>query len=183
VQRPFLGIDFYRHVHSGDQWGASGFTNICDILYITGWICTMFALFHMIAAGTRQVGRVILYVQTLFLFPAASSDLVTLLRIPIPEKIFFFWDLFWPLSNCMMLITGIAIAAAGVLKGWKRWVPLITGLWLPVTVIVKVTLPSEYVSIIGGTFSIVLWSMLAWIAFQQDETVLPILAPVPISKT
>jgi len=145
---------------------------------MAGWICTMFALIRMEAAGTKKSGRIILYVQTLFLFVAASSDVVTLFRIPIPQKIFFFWDLFWPISNCMMLATGIVIAVAATLKGWKRWVALITGLWLPVTMIVKFTLPGEYVAIIGGTYSIVLWTMLAWVAFEQNKMPQPALVPV-----
>lgn len=78
----------------------------------------------------------------------------------------------------MMLATGIAIAVAGILKGWKRWVALITGLWLPVTTVVKLTLPFEYMSIIGGTYSIILWTMLAWIAFEPHKTLQPALAPL-----
>jgi hypothetical protein len=177
---PFLGIDFYRNIHADDQWNVSIFTSVCDILYLIGWICTMFALIRIKAAGTKKAGRIILYVQTLFLFVTMSSDVVTLFRIPVPQRIFFFWDLFWPLSNCMMLVTGIAIASAGMLKGWKRWVGLITGLWLPVTMIVRLTLTTEYVFIIGGTYSIVLWMMLAWVAFERYK--IQQAAVVPISQ-
>ena len=180
IGAPFLGIDFYRNIHSGDQWDISIFTSLCDILYMAGWICTMFALIRIKAAGTKKAGRIILYVQTVFLFLAASSDIITLFQIPVPQKLFFFWDLFWPISNCMMLITGIAIGAAGALKGWKRWVPLITGLWLPVTILVKISLSSEYMSLIGGTYSIVLWTMLAWVAFEGYKT--PQVALLPVSK-
>jgi hypothetical protein len=175
IGAPFLGIEFYRNIHSGDQWDISIFTSLCDILYMAGWICTMFALIRIKAAGTKNAGRIILYVQTLFLFVAASSDVVTLFQIPIPHKLFFIWDLFWPISNCMMLVTGIAIAAAGTLKGWRRWVPLVAGLWLPLTIVVKLTFPSEYMAIIGGTYSIVLWTVLAWVAFEQYQAAHPAL--------
>lgn len=89
IGAPFLGIDFYRNMHSVDQWDISVFARVCDILYMTGWICTMFALIRINAAGMKKVGKVILYLQTLFLFVAVSSDLVALLRIPMPQKIFF----------------------------------------------------------------------------------------------
>jgi hypothetical protein len=170
IGAPFLGIDFYRNMHPGDQWGGPILTRIFDILYMTGWICTMFALIRIKAAGTKKVGRNILYTQTFLLFIAASSDIVALIQIPIPANIFFFWDLFWPLSHAMMLITGITIAMAGVLKGWKRWIALIMGFWLPVTMVVKFALSLEYMAIIGGTYSIVLWTIMAWIAFNGHNS-------------
>jgi hypothetical protein len=171
IGAPFLGIDFFRNIHSVDQWDVSVFTRVCDIMYMTGWICTMFALAEMKAAGSKRVGRNIIYTQISFLFIAGMSDVVSLFQIPIPPRIFFFWDLFWPLSNCMMLVTGVAIAAAGVLTGWKRWIPLFMGLWLPITIVVKSILPFEYVGIIGGAYSIVLWTIMAWVAFQPSKTV------------
>src|SRR5215831_11660986 len=99
IGAPLLGIDFYRNIHSGDQWGNPVLTSIFDILYVTGWICTMFELIRIKVAGAKRTGRIILSLQTVFLFIAGFSDFVTLLKIPIPQNIFFFWDLFWPLSN------------------------------------------------------------------------------------
>jgi hypothetical protein len=183
IGAPCLGIDFYRNTHSGEQWSNPVLSSVLDILYITGWICTMFALIRIKAAGEKKAGKVVLYLQTVFLFLAGASDVVTLMKIPIPQNIFFYWDFSWPLSNCMMLATSIAIGAAGVLKGWKRWVPLITGLWLPVTLLVKLTLGSEYMSIIGGTYSIVMWTLLASVAFAANKTAQRALAPVLISKS
>jgi hypothetical protein len=170
VGAPFLGIDFYRNMYFVNQWDVSTFTRVCDILYLTGWICTMFALIERRAAGTKKAAKNILYIQILFLLIALSSDIVAILKIPIPANIFFFWDLFWPLSNCMMLVAGIAIAAARVLAGWKRWIAVAMGLWLPVTMIVRFTLPFEWVALIGGTYSIVLWTIMAWIAFDENKT-------------
>lgn len=170
IGAPFLGLDFYRNMHSVDQWGGSILTRVFDMLYMASWICTMFALIRINAAGTKKVGRNILYTQTLLLFIAASSDVVALLQIRIPTNIFFFWDLFWPLSHCMMLVTGVTIATAGILKGWKRWIALIMGLWLPVTMVAKFALPMEYFAIIGGTYSIVLWTTMARIAFDSDNS-------------
>lgn len=169
IGAPCLAIDFYRHVNSGEQWDTSILTNILDILYMAGWVCTMLSFIRMQVNGTKKVARILLYVQLAFLFLAGTSDMVTILKIPVPENLFFYWDLFWPLSNCLMLVTGISIAVAGRLHRWKRWVPLITGLWLPVTLLVRFYLSPGYVAYIGGTYSLIMWTMLAYIAHNKEE--------------
>jgi hypothetical protein len=120
--------------------------------------------------GTKKAARILLYIQVSFLFLAGSSDLVSILKIPVPENLFFYWDLFWPLSNCMMLVTGISIAIAGRLPGWKRWIALMAGLWLPVTVFIRFYLSSsEYMAYVGGTYSLLMWGLMAYIAYSDNE--------------
>jgi hypothetical protein len=169
IGAPCLGIDFYRHAYSVDQWDISVSTRICDILYMAGWICAMFTFIHIQVNGEKKSARNILYIQLLFLFLAGSSDVAAFLKIPVPESLFFYWDLFWPISNCMMLVTGISIAAAGKLRGWQRWIPLLAGLWLPVTILVKIFLSLEYMAYIGGTYSIIMWTIMAYVAHSNRE--------------
>ena len=169
IGAPCLAIDFYRNADAGQQWGAPTLTSILDILYMAGWACTLVSFIRMHVNGTKRSARILLYVQLSFLFMAGSSDLVTLLKIPVPENLFFYWDLFWPLSNCLMLVTGITIAIAGRLQGWRRWVPLITGFWLPVTLAVKVYLSPQYMAYIGGTYSLVMWTLMAYVAHVNDN--------------
>jgi hypothetical protein len=119
--------------------------------------------------GAKKSARNLLYIQLLCLFLAGSSDVAALLQIRVPENLFFYWDLFWPISNCMMLVTGISIAAAGRLRGWERWMPLLTGLWLPVTILVKIFLSHEYMAYIGGTYSIIMWTIMAYVAHSNNE--------------
>jgi len=170
IGAPCLAIDFYRHANSEGQWNPSILTNILDILYMAGWICTMFSFIRMQVNGTKKAARILLYIQVSFLFLAGSSDLVSISKIPIPENLFFYWDLFWPLSNCMMLVTGISIAVAGRLHGWKRWIALMAGLWLPVTVFIRFYLSSsEYMAYVGGTYSLLMWGLMAYIAYSNNE--------------
>ena len=165
IGAPCLAIDFYRHADSAQQWSPSALTNILDILYMAGWICTIFSFIRMRVNGRKKAARNLLFVQLLFLFLAGASDVVSLFNIPIPENLFFYWDLFWPLSNCMMLVTGISIAVAGSLYGWKRWIPLVAGCWLPVTILVKLSLPPNYTAYVGGTYSLIMWTLMAYIAY------------------
>ena len=169
IGAPCLAIDFYRNANAGQQWGAPILTSILDILYMAGWACTMLSFIRIQVNGTKKSAKNLLYIQLTFLIIAASSDLVTLLKIPVPENVFFYWDLFWPLSNCLMLVTGITIAIAGRLHGWRRWVPLITGLWLPVTMFVKIYLSAQYMAYIGGTYSLILWTLMAYVAHSGYE--------------
>jgi hypothetical protein len=168
IGAPCLGIDFYRHANFTDQWDVSVLTRIFDILYMAGWICTMFAFIRMQVNGTKKRARNLLYIQLFFLFLAGSSDVAALLKISTPGNLFFYWDLFWPISNCMMLITGISIAVAGRLTGWQRWVPFLAGLWLPVSIVVKIFLPAQYIAYIGGTYSIIMWTLMAYVAFGNS---------------
>jgi len=169
IGAPCLAIDFYRNANAGQQWGAPILTSILDILYMAGWACTMISFIRMQVNGTKRSARNLLYVQLTFLIIAGSSDLVTLLKIPVPENVFFYWDLFWPLSNCLMLVTGITIAVAGRLHGWRRWVPLITGLWLPLTMVVKIYLSPQHMAYFGGTYSLIMWTLMAYIAHSRHE--------------
>jgi len=170
IGAPCLAIDFYRHANSEGQWDPSILTNILDILYMAGWICTMFSFIRMQVNGTKKAARILLYIQISFLFLAGSSDLVSISKIPVPENLFFYWDLFWPLSNCMMLVTGISIAVAGRLHGWKRWIALMAGLWLPVTVFIRFYLSSsEYMAYVGGTYSLLMWGLMAYAAYYNNE--------------
>ncbi|HZJ58972.1 MAG TPA: hypothetical protein VFD24_01800, partial [Chitinophagaceae bacterium] len=61
------------------------------------------------------------------------------------------------------------IAIAGRLHGWKRWIPLITGLWLPVTFVVKLYLSPVYMAYVGGTYSLIMWTLMAYIAHSRHE--------------
>jgi hypothetical protein len=169
IGAPCLAIDFYRHANSEGQWSPSVLTNILDILYMAGWICTMFSFIRMQVNGTKKAARILLYIQVSFLFLAGSSDMVSISKIPIPGNLFFYWDLFWPLSNCMMLVTGISIAIAGRLHEWRRWIPLMAGLWLPFMMIIKFYLSSEYIAYVGGTYSLLMWTLMAYIAYSHTQ--------------
>ncbi|MGW5158865.1 hypothetical protein ACWEPN_25605 [Nonomuraea wenchangensis] len=47
-------------------------------------------------------------------------------------------DACWPLSQLGMLALGIAVAIRGRLRGAVRWLPLLAGLWFPVTVLAQI---------------------------------------------
>jgi hypothetical protein len=44
------------------------------------------------------------------------------------------------------------------------------GLWLPVTMLVKVYLSPEYMAYVGGTYSLIMWTLMAYIAHVNERT-------------
>jgi len=131
----------------------------------------MFAFVFVRANGEKKLAKCILYIQLLFLFLAGSSDVAALCNV-LPGNLFFYWDLFWPISNCMMLVTGISIVAAGKLKRWQRWVPLVVGLWLPFTLMTKVWLSPVYAAYLGGIYSFAMWTIMGYIAHNSKSQIL-----------
>jgi Na+-translocating ferredoxin:NAD+ oxidoreductase RnfE subunit len=93
---------------------------------------------------------------------------------------FFILDLFWPLSNVFMLVLGIVIAIKGVLKGWRRYVVLAVGLWLPVALGFSFLLGREhaYAYYPGAVYSVLAWTWLGWMIFtsEQEKTYQPAIA-------
>jgi hypothetical protein len=131
---PFLGIDFIvNNINEGYQRTALG--GVFSLLYMTGWVCSILALYRLKAAGNGPWGKGILITQLVML---GLGELWNVYAIadPLSNTVLFrTLDLFWPLSNCFMLITGIAVIRAKQLQGWKRFVPFVVGLWFPLSLL------------------------------------------------
>jgi len=65
------------------------------------------------------------------------------------------------------------ITSPGLSKKIKKprelWVPLLAGLWLPVTIAVKILLPPQYIAYVGGTYSIIMWTFMAYVAHGNTK--------------
>lgn len=78
-----------------------------------------------------------------------------------------------------MLLIGITVALAGRLPGWRRYVPLAVGLWLPVTILMG-TLPDQigvskptalpYTMLLSGIYATVGWGLLAYVIRSNYRT-------------
>jgi hypothetical protein len=61
-----------------------------------------------------------------------------------------------------MLVSGITIAAQGVLKGWRRYVPLAVGLWLPIGLLLwAIFSRTPGMLLFSGIYSALTWSLMA----------------------
>jgi hypothetical protein len=160
IGAPFLLVDTLNNgLTINHTTPISGFLNL---LYITGWMCSIVALRRMGAFGEGQFGKILFVVQLIFLSLANCWNLYEWIQPGAGTRLYFFLDTFWPLSNLCMLVTGITIAVKGVLKGWRRYVPLAVGCWLPLGAILwAIFTRNAGMLLTCGIYSALAWSLLA----------------------
>jgi hypothetical protein len=163
---PFLFITYLVFGESLDKQ-KTALDGLFSLFYITGWICSILGLWQAEATGTKRWGRIVLLIQLLFLTLANVSNLMLATQLGITTKLYFVLDLFWPISNIWMLATGISIITAKRLEGFSRYMPLLVGLWLPLTVLAMVVAGNNImVTWISGLYSAIAWSLLALVVLR-----------------
>jgi len=135
---------------------------VLSLLYMTGWMCSILGLYRLNAAGFSKAGKIILTTQVLLLSIGDIWNVYAIIRPGDPALLYSILDLSWPLSNIFMFVTGLAILLAKQLKGWKRIVPLIVGLWFPLTVVLAPVFfgKTNTTVLIIGIYSFISWSFL-----------------------
>ncbi len=172
IGAPFLCINTYVHVPDPNAhvYVTNSLSGLFDLLYISGWICSIIGLRRLGATGTDRFGPIILLVM---LGTLALADLWNIYEMILPNHntvLYYFLDSFWPISNVVMVGVGIAVIRAGKLTTWKRYVPLLCGLWLPVTILVSFTL-KEYGFHISSAYTVTSWTLLAITILTSKESV------------
>jgi hypothetical protein len=165
---PWLFIGFYlenKYPHLSDSW----FTGFWGLLYITGWMCSVIGLRQMKATGTGKFGKAILWILLVALLLADISNVMQLVLEKNKPSYFFYIDLFWPLSNIIMLIVGITVIIAKRLQGWKRYIPFATGLWFPLAMSSLRLGNASYSPMFVGLYSAITWFLLAMVVMLHKE--------------
>lgn len=151
--------------HLSDSW----FTGVWGILFISGWMCAAVALKRLKATGNTTFGKTLLIILLVSLSIANLSNIIQIIVEKNKPSYFMLFDLFWPLSNVIMLVVGITVIVAKRLKGWKRYIPLVTGLWFPLAMLSSFV-GNNYVSFLfGGFFSLVAWALLAIVILMSGS--------------
>jgi len=167
IGAPFLFIDTMNNGFSINRTSAySGFYNL---LYITGWMCSIIALYRMGAFGRGRIGKFIFLVQMLFLTLANGWNIYEWIEPNAGTKLYFFLDVFWPISNFFMLVTGITIARIGALQSWRRYIPLAVGCWLPLGIL----LWTLFTRTPGVLLTLSVYSMVAWMLMALSIVTFP----------
>ena len=157
---PFLCIDF---LDNQENTTGSWTTGLYGFIYMTGWIASVIGLLRLKAAGTGMGGQSILFIQLLLLSVAQVFNINVIVHGGQPSSLQTNLDLFWPISNGFMLVTGIAVVLAKRIQGWHRWIPLLTGSWLPVLLICNALgFRNLYVA---GFYSAIAWTLLAVVVY------------------
>lgn len=165
---PFLLIDSMRN--GLDPFQTSSVSGLLNLVYITAWMCSMVALKRTGAFGEGRFGRRLFIVQMVFLALANCWNVYEFMQPRAGTTLYTILDLFWPLSNVCMLVTGITLYAKKVLTGWQRYMPLLVGLWLPFVVVLWALFSrSQGVLLVGNLYSAVTWSLMAVAINTQVE--------------
>ena len=157
---PWLFIGTYleqRIPDLSDSW----FTGVWGILFISGWMCAAFALKNLRTTGNSSFGKNLLIALLISLSIANISNVIQIIVEKDKPSYFMFFDLFWPLSNIIMLIVGIMVIVAKRLRGWKRYIPLVTGLWFPLAMLSSFIDNGFLSFFFGGLYSALAWTLLA----------------------
>ncbi|WP_266365292.1 hypothetical protein [Tellurirhabdus rosea] len=140
------------------------------VLYLTGFMASMLAFRRMEVAGENRLGGLL---PRLMLVTLTIGNLSNLWLMIAPEKrttFYFVLDAGWPLSHVLMLVFGILVAKAGVLRGWKRYVPLFCGGWLPLAMATKIADASALSFVFGSVYNALAWSLLALVVLTSASS-------------
>lgn len=164
---PFLFLDFLMN---GLSQSNSSTIELFDMIYMTGWMAGILGLFQMKAAGTKSAGRLVLIIQMCLLLVAQISTFLAIFTVRTSSAWAGVSDIFWPLSNLFMLVTGIAIIKAKSITGFKRFIPFLMGLWLPITgVAMNILNPDVVLIAFSGPYSAIAWGLLGLVIFSAKH--------------
>jgi hypothetical protein len=148
---------------------------VFGLIYMIGWFCSIWGLYKLNAAGDKK-GRVILIIQMILLTVGNLWNIYSIIDPGCDTVLFHITDFIgWPFDNIFMLVTGIAIVRAKQLDGWKRFVPLLVGLWFPLTVVTtRIFFQSSSIElIITSLYSVSGWGLLGitvYLSGRDEET-------------
>ena len=163
---PFLFIQLYV-----DDWGVTSIGGLCGLIYMIGWACTIVALLRLNATGTARKNKVILYIQLATLTVAQAWNIWTIADPQNSNPVYAIIDFFWPMSNILLLVIGIIIAVKGVLTGWKRYMVLIAGSWLPISLLIFNLMGQETSSlVVSGLYSTIAWFGMGNMVWKSART-------------
>ncbi len=146
-------------------------TGIASMVFMAGWICSNTGMRRMRAAGTGKWGRAVLLIQLVGLVLAFMFGFFEATGLLGRDSIIFnITDAAWPVSMLWMLVVGVTVLVAKRLPGWKRFVPVLCPLWLPVA-IVGSTAFGDSGGVVGLGLTAVLWALLGYIVRDSRERV------------
>ena len=143
-----------------------------------GWVCSIVVLKRIKATGQRRFGVFILNAQLVTLMLANAWNIYEIISPAANTTVYFILDLFWPISQVVLLAIGVTTVIVRTIEGKARFIPLIAGMWfVPVSILLMVVVGQNYLTmIISGIYSAVAWLMLGWFCYsigQRENLLVP----------
>lgn len=165
IGAPFLFIDMLVGARFPDfVESVPWFSGLAGLLYITGWLASMENLRQTIETSKRDFSWYAIRIVMFTLFIADISNIWAIATTAKPA-LYYILDAGWPVSHLLMLPAAWAIIKNRILKGYRRFLPLLMGLWFPVCMLLGHTDFSLY---FGGIYSTLVWSLFALAAMKSQ---------------
>jgi hypothetical protein len=144
---------------------------IASMVFMFGWICSNTAMRRLRAAGTGRWGRAVLLVQLVGLVLAFASGFFEATGLfGRGDTIFDVADSAWPLSMIWMFLpVGVSTILAGRPPGWRGFVPMLCGSWLPLSFALPLFGGSAVY--VGFGMAAVFWLMLDLVLRNSEERI------------
>lgn len=162
IGAPWMFIDYinnglYEHFMPTSE---SGFRNF---VFTIGWLCSALGLYKLRAMGNKRWQKAIMLLELICLSLVVTWCFIEMVAPKTPFIVSFEFDFLWPFSAFFMTIAGVVILRAKKLKGWKRFMPLLVGFWLPLTLCIYYFTQNSLLSfVISGIYSTVAFSLLGF---------------------
>jgi hypothetical protein len=136
------------------------------LLFTIGWFCNVLGLLQLRATGKRLPGKILLGVELVGVTLAAIFQVFEFTGFGEGTIFFTITDIAWPLSMVTLLIIGITIAIIGGLRGAARFVPILAPIWLPLNIVVTMTVGRDAALIVSGIVATLGWVLTGYVIFQ-----------------
>lgn len=136
---------------------------VLGLVFLIGWSASAVALRCRRATGSGTGAAIVFALQLAGLGLAAMQQVQDFLYTSTPPQTLFYGicDAAWPLSVLFMLVVGGFAIAAGVLRGWRRWTPLLCGFALPILLVTVGVAGQHSANVLFSVYTGVAWGLAA----------------------
>ena len=169
VASPWIFIDF---INNGlyDRFVLTSASGIRGLIFMIGWICSVVGLYKLEAMGNKKWQRTIMIIQIVLLGLGGAWCVLEVFDPGSPSKIFYILNFSWPFGGVFMMVTSIVIISAKRLKGWRRYIPLLAGLWFPQTILIYLIGGNSItLLLLSGIYSAIAFSLLGFVLVTEHE--------------
>lgn len=161
IGAPWELIDF---IENGlyDRFELTSASGIRNIIFMTGWICSVLGLYKLHQPMSRGQ-KIVFWIQIILLTLANVWNLIEVFDPRTNSIIFSVLTIAWPLAGIFMIVTAIVIIMAKRLKGWKKYIPLFASFWFPQTMFLGLTKQLSYTYLVlSGVYAAISFALLGF---------------------
>jgi hypothetical protein len=114
--------------------------------------------------GNKRWQKSIVVTQLILLLLGLCWCVFEIIAPDSPSPVFYYLNFTWPLAGVFMVVTGIIIIGAKKLRGWKRYMPFLAGLWFPQTILINLIDRNSVISLIlSGIYATITFCLLGFV--------------------